>query len=64
MSRKKTTLSSLKNENWKTVKVDAEKTFSKHISNNNIAELNELIYPRVKLVCEKIWFPIKNTNRN
>ena len=30
-----------------------------YISTNNITELNELIYARAKLVCEKIGIPFK-----
>ena len=50
-----TIISSLKNQDWKTVKVETEKInkSSTHISMNNITELSELIYAGVKLVCEK-----------
>ena len=30
----------------------------------NITELNKLMYAGVKLVCDKIGVPLKNTNRN
>ena len=65
MSEMKTRLPSLRNQDWKTVKVETEKVYelSTHIS-TNITELNELIYARAKLVCDKIGVTFKNTNRN
>ena len=30
----------------------------------NVTELNELIYGRAKLVCDKIGVPLRNTNKN
>ena len=56
MSENKTTLSSLRNQDWKIVKVETEKIneLLTHNSTNNITELNELIYAGTKLVCEKI----------
>ena len=32
--------------------------------NNNITELNEVIYAEAKLVSDEIGVPLKNTNRN
>ena len=34
-----------------------------YIPTNNITELNELIYPGAKLVCEKIGIPSKSTTK-
>ena len=67
MSEKKTTLQSLRNQNWKIVKIEIEKIINKritHTSANNITELNELIYAGVNLVSTKIDVSQKNTNRN
>ena len=56
MNREKTTLPSLRNIEWRTVKTETEKInqILAYISTNNIIELNELISAGVKLVCEKI----------
>ena len=61
-SEKITTLPFLSYQNRKTVKVETEKIneLLTHISTNNIKELNELIYARAKLVCEKIGVLLKN----
>ena len=48
MSERKSRLPSQINHDWKPVKA-----LLTHISTKNIAELNELIYARAKLVCEK-----------
>ena len=66
MTEKKTELSSLRNQVWRTVKAEAEKIneLSTHIPTNNITELHELINSGAKLVCEKIGVTLKNTNRN
>ena len=66
MPEKKARLPSLRNQDWKTVKVEIEKInkILTHISTNNITELNELIYEEAKLVCDKIGARLKNTNRN
>ena len=44
MSKKKTTLPSLSNQDWKTVKAETEKVnkLLTNVSTNNITELNEL----------------------
>ena len=65
-TKKKTTLPSLKNCEWKTVKLETEKInkLLTDISTNKITKLNELIYAGAKLVCDKIGVPLKNTNRN
>ena len=52
MSSEKTTLPSLRNIDWKTLKIETNKI-------NNITELNELIYAGAKLVCEKLGSPQK-----
>ena len=52
MSEKMITLPSLRNQDWKTLKVETEKTNKlwTNILTNNITELNGLIYARAKLV--------------
>ena len=62
----KTTLPSLRNIEWRTVKTEANKInqILLYISINHITELNEQIYARAKLVCEKIGIPSKNTKKN
>ena len=59
MNRKKTTLPSFRNIEWKTVKTETNKINQvlTYISTNNITKLNELIYVGVKFVCEKIGIP-------
>ena len=51
MSEKKATVPSLRNKDWKTVKVEME-TINKILT--HISGLKELIYAAVKLFCEKI----------
>ena len=65
MFEKKTSLPSFMSQNWRTVRSEAEKVkdLLKNISTNDITELNDLIYTGAKLVCEKIGFPLKTTNR-
>ena len=55
MSKKKTRLPSLRNQDWKTVKTKTEKINELliHISTKNTTELNELIYAGANFVCEK-----------
>ena len=61
MNSEKTTLLSLRNIEWRTVKTETNKINKvlPYISTNNITELNELIYAGAKLVCEKIGIPSK-----
>ena len=62
-----TTLSSLRNQDWKkTVKLEPESVnkSSKNITTNNITEQNGLIYTGVKLVGDKIYIPQRNLNKN
>ena len=56
ISSEKTILSSLRNIEWKTLKIETNKInhILPYIPTNNITELNELIYSGAKLVCEKI----------
>ena len=63
---KEVTLLSLKNQDWKKIKVKSEKVnkLLKNISTDNITELNELIYAGEKLVSDKIGIPQKKPNRN
>ena len=53
MGSEKTTLLSLRNIEWRTVKRETNKINQvlPYISTNNITELNELIYAAKKLVC-------------
>ena len=66
MIKKKTTLPSLRNQDWKKVKVETEKInkLSTHIPKGNITELNALIYAGSKLVCDKISVFLRNPRRN
>ena len=63
MNSEKTTLPSLRNIEWRTVKVEANKLNQvlTYISTIDITELNELIYAGAKLVSEKIAIPSKST---
>ena len=65
MNREKTTLPSLRNIEWSTIKTETNKINQvlPYISTNNITKLNELIYAGVKLVCEKIILPSKSTKK-
>ena len=59
MSKKKTTVLFLRNQNWRTVRSETEKVNNllTYIPTNNITDLNDLIYEGAKLVCEKITRP-------
>ena len=61
MNCEKTTLPSLRNIEWRKLKIETEKInqILLHIPTNNITEVNELIYAGAKLVCEKIGIPPK-----
>ena len=52
MSEKKTTLSSLRNQDWRTVKSKTKKVndLLRNILTNNIAEQNNLIYAGAKIL--------------
>ena len=64
MSSEKAILPSLRNIEWKALKIETEKiNHIPHIPTNNITELNELIYAGTKLVCEKIGIPSKSTKK-
>ena len=65
MNCEKTTLPSLRNIEWRTLKIETEKInqILPYIPTNNITELNELIYAGAKLVCEKIGIPSKSTKK-
>ena len=56
MNSKKTTLLSLRDKEWRTVKTETNKINQvlPYIQTNNITELNELIYAGSKLICEKL----------
>ena len=63
MNSEKTTLSSLGNIEWKTVKRETIKLNQvlHYISTNNITELNELINTGANLVVEKLGYLKKHT---
>ena len=65
MNSEKTTLPSLRNIEWRTLKTETNRInqMLPYISTNNISELNDLIYARAKLVCEKIGVPSKSTKK-
>ena len=65
MNSEKTILPSLRNIEWKTLKIETNKINHKlpYIPTNNITELNELIYAGAKLVCENIGIPSKSTKK-
>ena len=65
MNGEKTTLPSLRDIEWRTVKTETEKInqLLTYISTNNITELNELIYAGAKLVCVKIGIPSRSTKK-
>ena len=65
MNTEKTILPSLRNIEWKTLKIETNKInhIQPYIPTNNITELNELIYAGAKLVCENIKMPSKSTKK-
>ena len=65
ISSEKTIPSSLRNIEWKILKIETDKInpILPYIPTNNITELNELIYAGAKLVCERIGIPSKSTKR-
>ena len=65
MNSEKTILPSLRNIEWKTLKIETNKInhILPYIPTNNITELNELIYTGSKLVCENIGIPSKSTKK-
>ena len=65
MSSEKAILPSLRNIEWKTLKIEKNKInhILPYIPTNNITELNELIIADAKLVCEKIGIPSKSTKK-
>ena len=66
MSDKKTTLPSLRNQDWRTIKLETEKSkdLLTNIPTKNIMVLKFLSYAGEKLVLEKIRVPFKTTDRN
>ncbi len=66
MSEEKTTLPSLRNQDWGTVKFEIEKVneLLTNISTNDITDLNDLIDAGAKLVCEKMGHYLTTTNKN
>ena len=65
-SRLKRRLPSLRNQDWEKVNVENEKInkLLPNIPTDNITELKELRYSGMKLVCDKISVPLRNSNRN
>ena len=65
MNEQKTTLPSLRNIEWRPIKMETKKINQvlTYIPTKNITELNELINTRGKLVYEKIRVPLKSTHR-
>ena len=65
LSSEKIILPSLRNIEWKTLKIETGKInhILPYIATNNIIELNELIYTGAKLVCEKIGIASKSTKK-
>ena len=65
MNSEKTTLTSLRNIEWKTLKIETNKInhILPYIPTNNITKLNELFYVGAKLVCENIGIPSKSTKK-
>ena len=65
MNSEKTILPSLRNIEWKTLKIETNKikNILPYIPTNNITGLNELIYAGAKLVCENIGIPSKSTKK-
>ena len=65
MSSEKNSLPSLRNIEWKTLKIETNKIkhILPYIPTNNITELNELIYAGAKLVCANIGIPSKCTKK-
>ena len=66
MTETKTELPSLRSQNRKKLKVETKKInkLLRNIPTDNITELNELIYTKAKLVCNKICVSRRNRNRN
>ena len=62
---KENILSSLRNQDWKTVKVETEKISDllTSIPTNNITDLNNLIYTGAKLVSKKVGFLLKKKTK-
>ena len=65
MNSEKTNLPSLRNIEWRTLKIETNKInqILPDISTNSITELNELIYAGTKLICGKIRIPSKSTKK-
>ncbi len=65
MNSEKTSIPSLRNTEWRTLKTETNRTnqMLPYISTNNISELNDSIYAGAKLACEKIWVPSKTTKK-
>ena len=65
MNSEKTTLPSLRNIEWKTLKIETNKInhILPYIPTNNIPELNEQIFASAKLVWENIGIPSKSTKK-
>ena len=65
MNSEKTILPSLRNIEWKTLKIETNKInhILPYIPTNNITELKKSIYAGAKLVCENIGIPSKSMKK-
>ena len=65
MNKEKTTLSSLRNIELRTLKIETKKInqILPYKPTNYITEVNELIYAGAKLVCGKIGIPLKSKKK-
>ena len=65
MKSDKTTLPSLRNIEWRTVKIDTNRInqILPYISTNNINELTDLSYAEAKLFWEKIQISSESTRK-
>ena len=65
MNDRKKNLPSLRNIEWRTIKMKTEKINQvlTYIPTKNLTEFNELIYTGAKLASEKIGVPLKSTKK-
>ena len=65
MSEKKTTLPSLRNQDWRKFKSETEKVndLLTNVLTNDITELNDLINAEAKIDCKNIGVSMKTTDR-
>ena len=65
MNERKITLPSLRNREWRTIKMETKKInqIIRYIPTKSIIEWNELIYAGGKSICEKIGILLKSMNK-